>query len=79
MAVLSRSYAIVSKSLTLKLKYKLRMLVERNQRSFMHWPAGFWFLTCASDSFGIKLLVWTPRPIRLDRIIEVRRLNTHSC
>jgi hypothetical protein len=60
-----------------ELKHLLRMLAERNQRTFWLLAAGFGCLALASHSFGIKLFVWTSWSIRLDRIIKVRRLNTH--
>jgi hypothetical protein len=60
-----------------ELKHLLRMLAERNQRAFWLLAAGFGCLAFASHSFGIELLVWTSWSIRLDRIIKVRRLNTH--
>lgn len=69
--------ANVSVSPVFKFKYVLRMLIEGNQRSFVFRTAGFGLLTFASNSFRIELFVWTARSVRLDRIIQVRRLNTH--
>lgn len=60
-------------------QYVLRMLIERHQGPIVLWSWWFGSIACARHSFGIEFAVRRSRSFSLDRIIQVRWLDTHCC